>query len=80
MREITFKKHKFEYDETCLTSYAFQKGLARGTDDLSGFYVAIEKLFAGRDVEYSEVLGGSVEAIGDLFRAVLDDAGREAKN
>lgn len=68
--------HEFEAVKSELESYETNKQLAMGGN---GFYIAVDRLFAGRDVEYSKVLGGSYESLVSLVNAAFA-ADRTAKN
>ena len=67
---------EFEAVKSELESYETNKQLSLGG---SGFYLAIARLFAGRDVEYSKKLGGSFDAMRDLVNAAFE-ANAKAKN
>ena len=71
MRTIKFDGQEFEYDETALKDYGVQKGLALGMDNVPRFFRAVEKVFAGKDEEYAEKLGGDLT---QLTKAVFEDA------
>ena len=71
MRSIEFEGQTFEYDETSLKDYAVQKALSLGTEDMPRFFRAIERIFTGKDVEYSEAVGGDIT---ELIKAVFADA------
>lgn len=80
MAQFEYKGIKVEYNEKYISGYSMAKALARGADDLSGFYGAIEKLYDGHDDEYAEQLGYDNDAMLELIRATLEDAGAAAKN
>ncbi len=76
MNEVAFEIDGVElvadYDE--LTSYKTNKQFARSESDPAGMFEAYERVFAGRDEEYAEALGGSVEAIGRMMRGAFEAA------
>lgn len=80
MQELKFVVDNVEliadYDE--LVSYKTNKQFARSETDPAGMFEAYERVFAGRDEEYVEALGGSVEAIGRIMQAAFEAA--QAKN
>lgn len=87
MRTIEFKGHEIAYDERCLKSYKWQKAMNSGDSQRST--KAVAQLFAGRDEEYADLICGndnpdeldtSMEAMGELLAAVLEDMGQLAKN
>ena len=74
---------KFEYEgiqfeavRSELESYETNMQLALGGPQ---FYLAVRRLFAGRDVEYSKLLGGSFESMTKLVNAAFE-ASAKAKN
>lgn len=71
-----YEGHKFEAVKSELESYETNKQLAIGGN---GFYLAVDRLFAGRDVEYSKLLDGSYDSLVALVNAAFA-ADRAAKN
>ena len=87
MRTIEFQGHEIAYDERCMLSYKWQKAMNSGDAERSSR--AIERLFLGHDEEYADLLCGnddadeldsSMDVMGELLAAVLDDMGQKAKN
>ncbi len=80
MNELRFKVDGVElvadYDE--LLSYKTNKQFARSAADPAGMFDAYERVFAGRDEEYVEALGGSVSCIEKIMVAAFEAA--KAKN
>lgn len=76
MNEIRFEVGGVElvadYDQ--LTSYKTNKQFARSESDPAGMFEAYERVFAGRDEEYVEALGGSIEAVGRMMQAAFEAA------
>lgn len=82
MTEITFAvpgaEGEFTADLDELTSYKTNKQFAMSEKNPQGMFEAFERIFAGRDEEYMERLGGSVESTGILMQAAFEAA--KAKN
>lgn len=85
MRTIEFEGVKVEYDERCVLSYKWQK--AANSGDTARIMGAVERLLCGRDEEYADALSksgddmdDSMELMGKLLGAVIEDMGRTAKN
>lgn len=78
MRSIEHDGQTFEYDESCIFNYGWQKQVV--SEDASKNFKAAERLFMGKDEEVAERLGGSMEAMGELIKAIMQDNGRAAKN
>lgn len=82
MAEITFTvpgaDGEFTADLDELTSYKTNKQFAQSKTNPGGMFEAFERVFAGRDEEYVERLGGSVDATGTLMEAAFEAA--KAKN
>lgn len=82
MTEVTFSvpgcegEFVADYDE--LTSYRTNKQFAMSESDPAGMFEAFARIFAGRDEEYVDRLGGSVEVTGTLMQAAFEAA--KAKN
>ena len=74
MRELDYKGVHVAYDEASLKKYSVQKKLAKGAKDPGGLFEALEIIFAGHDEEYVEALGGGESVMGELIKAVLEDA------
>lgn len=78
MRTIEYEGQTFEYDETCLLSYRWQKQLT--SDDPTKNFRAAERLFCGKDDEVAERLGDTMEGVALLMKEILSQNGRAAKN
>lgn len=74
--EFEYEGEKFEAVKSELENYETNKQLNLGG---RGFYFAVERVFAGRDVEYSRKLGGSHEAMTALLNAAFAENAK-AKN
>lgn len=83
MKEITFTVDGVDGEFVCdadeLKSYKTAKQLARADEDFSLSFDVMERVFMGRDEEYIERLGGSVDRLNDLLAAALDAVGEDAK-
>lgn len=80
MTPITFELdgETFEADYDELTSYRTVKQFAQSETNTPGLFDAMARIFAGRDEEYAERLGGGVDTIGRLCDAAF--AAAKAKN
>lgn len=80
MNEMRFEVDGVElmadYDQ--LVSYKTNKQFARSATDPAGMFDAYERVFAGRDEEYVDALGGSVAAVERIMTAAFEAA--KAKN
>lgn len=74
--EFEFEGKKFEAVKSELESYETNKQLALGG---SAFYLAVSRIFAGRDVDYSKQLDGKYDTMVSLVNAAFDES-RKAKN
>ena len=68
MVKFEYEGFEFEAVKSEMESYETNKQLALGG---KSFYLAVDRLFAGRDVEYSRKLGGSYDAIVGLTNAAF---------
>ena len=79
MTELTFTipgiDGEFTADLDELLSYKTNKQFAKSETEPGGMFEAFERVFAGRDEEYMERLGGSVESTGVLMQAAFEAAG-----
>lgn len=80
MKKFKFEGIEIEYDDIYIKSYPMVKAIARGNADESKFYGALERLYCGRDEEYSEKLGFDNDKMLELLKATFEDAGKDAKN
>lgn len=74
--KFEFEGHEFEAVKSEMESYFTNKQLNMGGN---GFYMAVERIFGGRDIEYSNIVGGSNGAMIALVNAAFE-ADRTAKN
>ena len=74
--EFEYDGMTFEAVKSELESYETNKQLAMGG---SMYYRAVDRMFAGRDVEYSKMLGGSFDSMTALINAAFA-ANAKAKN
>lgn len=80
LKKISFEGQEFEYDPAEAKSYKNLKRIARGSTDIGEFFGAFEDIFAGKDVEYAEMLDNDFEKLGELVSAVVEAEGSTAKN
>ena len=84
MKEITFTVDGVDGEFVCdadeLKCSKTAKQLARADDDFSLSFDVMERVFMGRDEDYIERLGGSVDCLNGLLAAALDAVGEDAKN
>lgn len=80
LRKIVFEDAEYEYDPREVKSYRNIKRLARAQKDPSAFFDVAESIFAGKDEEYAEQLGNSIDKLGRLVAAIIDHEGEPAKN
>ena len=75
---VTFEFGGFEFEavKSELESYETNKQLAMGG---TAFYEAVDRIFAGRDVEYCKKVGGSFSDMTALVNAAFAAYGK-AKN
>jgi hypothetical protein len=74
-KTIEHEGHYFTYSPRVAKSYRFSKACAMADDEPKRFYRALSDLLLGRDDEYADILGGSVDALMDLCMAILEDVG-----
>lgn len=77
MRTVEFEGNKFKYDEKCVKSYKWMKGATSG--NLTKLYQCFERLFAGHDEEYADLLDDDNEKMQELITKCIEDMG-QAKN
>lgn len=78
MINFEFEGNTFECDETVAHDYKVIKAMAKAQTNPAALFDSFERMFAGRDEEYAEKVGGTIEAMTDLFSAAIVAAG--AKN
>lgn len=79
-KTVKFEGGEFEYDPRMALDYKNLKRIARAATDIEGLFVAFESIFEGRDEEYAEALGGSIDKMAGLLAAVQAAEGQDAKN
>lgn len=80
MKHFKFESIDVEYNEKFINSYPMAKAMTCADSHPEKFYSALERLYDGRDEEYSEQLGYDDEKMLELVRATFEDAGKDAKN
>lgn len=87
MRTFEFKGVEVTYDDSVTHSWKWQKAVASA--DPARLLKAVERLLCGRDEEYADQLCGnedpdeldsSVDVMGELLQAIMEDVGGPAKN
>lgn len=87
MRTIEFNGIEVTYDDSVTHSWKWNKAVASG--DPRRMANAMERILCGRDEEYADLLCGnedhdeldsSMDVMGDLMQAILQDLDRPAKN
>ena len=73
-----FEGKKFECVPAAVKNYKVQKAMANGEKNPLGMYNAIELVFNGRDEEYADMLGGTIDKLSELYVAAVEAVG--AKN
>lgn len=73
-KTIEFEGHEFEYDVAEAKDYRNLKRVMKAATNPSGLFDAMEKIFAGKDEEYAEVLGGDFEKLGQLAGKVFEES------
>lgn len=66
--EFEYKGDTFEASRSELDSYETNKQLAVGGNE---FYLAVERIFLGRDVEYAKQVGGTYTDLVNLVNAAF---------
>lgn len=74
MAKFKFNDIEVEYDDAYIKSYPMIKALVRRDIDEPKFYGALERLYLGRDEEYSEKLGFDMNKWLELLEATFKDA------
>ena len=79
MVEFEYKGKAYECDEAAAKDYKVIKAIAKSKDNPAALFDGFERIFAGRDEEYAESVGG-IGGMVDLFAAALKAVGDQAKN
>lgn len=74
MREIEFEGQTFVYDEKCVNSYKWQKAATSG--NLQKVFSCFDRLFAGRDEEYADLLDDDIDKMQELITKCIEDMGQ----
>lgn len=74
--EFEFRDNVFQASKTELESYETNKQISMGGPAM---YMAIERIFGGRDIEYGKIVGGSFDDMLALTNAAFAAVPR-AKN
>ena len=76
--KFTFEGKTFECVPAMVKNYKVQKAMANGESNPVGMYKAIELVFNGKDEEYADMLGGTIDKLSELYIAAVEAVG--AKN
>lgn len=74
IKTIEFEGHVFEYDDAEAKDYRNLKRVMKSATNPSGLFDAMERIFAGKDEEYAEMLGGNLEKLGQLAGKVFEES------
>lgn len=75
--EFDFRDNTFVAVKAELESYETNKQIAMGGPAM---YLAFDRIFAGNDIAYSKLVGGSFEDMTALVNAAFAAASNQAKN
>lgn len=76
--QFEFEGEGFEVNSDRINSYKTMKAIAKAKDDPACMFTVLEAVFDGKDEDYAERLGGSMEKMGELVAAAIEAVG--AKN
>lgn len=78
MVKFEFQGKEYEADERAAHDYRIIKAVATAKTNPAALFDAFERMFMGKDELYAEQVGGTIEAMTELFGAALEAA--DAKN
>lgn len=76
--QFEFEGKRFDVNPDCVNSYKTMKAIARVENDPKCMFDVLEAIFDGKDEEYAEAVGGSMDKMGELIAAAIEAVG--AKN
>ena len=79
MKTITFNGQEITFDDDKLTDWKIQRAMTN-SHDLEGIFNACDEVLCGKADEVAEALGGKMDTMTDLMKAIAESAGDEAKN
>lgn len=79
MKTITFNEQEITFDDEKLTDWKIQRAMAN-THDLEGIFNACDEVLCGKADEIAEALGGKMDTMTELMKAIAESAGDESKN
>lgn len=77
MKSVKFHDHEIEYSSEAVHGWSVQRRIARGGSDA---FDAIDVILGGKADEVADMLGGSMEVMGELVTAIAEAEGADAKN
>lgn len=77
-RKIKVGGVEVSYDADAFKRYDVLRDITLANDDASGMFRAMRAIFCGKDAEYVDALGGSMESATSLFTAAVEDAQKGA--
>lgn len=79
MLKFKYNGETFECDEKAATDYRVLKSMSKMGTNPAAFFDGFERIFSGKDEEYAEKVGGSIEEMGNLLSAAVEAVGDAAK-
>lgn len=76
--QFKFEGDVYEVNGDQLNDYKTLKAIAKAKQEPAYMFTILETIFDGRDEEYADRLGGSMEKMGELIAAAIEAVG--AKN
>lgn len=70
--KFNFKGQTFECVPKMVKNYRVQKAIANGENNPIGYYNALSLMFDGKDEEYSDMLGGDMADLMELYTAAVE--------
>lgn len=81
MLQFTYRDEAYECDESAVRRYSFMCDVLDADHDARASLRCFQALFPdGKDREYADRLGDSMDEMGHLLSAAIEAVGRSAKN
>lgn len=80
VHQLTFRGVKVAYDANAFKSWAFLRTTSKASEDVVALFKSYDILFMGKADEIAAKLGDDADAMGELYQAVVDAVGAQAKN
>ena len=74
MKTITFNGQEITFDDDKLTDWKIQRAMTN-SHDLEGIFNACDEVLCGKADEVAEALGGKMDTMTDLMKAIAESAG-----